>query len=186
VRQPSLILVLALVCLAPVFSQEAPRMPPEDSEAGVNALILIGSPEGTPLEGDALDRRTEEVASTIRCPQCQGLSIADSAAGTARAMKAELKDLLAAGYTAEQAMTYFEKSYGEFIRLEPKAEGFNWIVYAAPVVALLIGIALVAARLRSQTLSAPEAGEAEESESPTAGNDDLAAYRERVRREVAS
>lgn len=156
-------------------------MPPEDSEAGVNAMILIGPPEGTPLEGDALLRRTEEVASKIRCPQCQGLSIADSSAKTARAMKAELQELLAAGYTAEQAMTYFEKSYGEFIRLEPKVEGFNWFVYVAPAVALLIGIVLVALRMRS-----PKPADAEASDSPEDAEDDLEVYRERVRREIAS
>jgi len=156
-------------------------MPPEDSEAGVNAMILIGPPEGAPLEGDVLLRKTEEVAAKIRCPQCQGLSIADSSAKTARAMKAELQELLAAGYTVEQAMTYFEKSYGEFIRLEPKVEGFNWFVYVAPAVALLVGVVLIASRLRSA-----KPADVEASDTPAPDEDDLEAYRERVRREIAS
>lgn len=96
-------------------------------------------------------------------------------------MKAELQELLAAGYTAEQSMTYFEKSYGEFIRLEPKVEGFNWFVYVAPALALLVGIVLVALRLRS-----PKPAAAEVSDSTADAEDDLEAYRERVRREIAS
>jgi hypothetical protein len=36
------------------------------------------APLGPPLSGAALDRATEEVASLMRCPVCQGLSVADS------------------------------------------------------------------------------------------------------------
>ena len=43
-----------------------------------DADTLVGPPKGQPLAGDELTRTTQEIASAIRCPVCQGLSIADS------------------------------------------------------------------------------------------------------------
>lgn len=173
---PRLISLLLLLVCGAAWAQQ-------DSEAGLNALIVVGEPAGTPLSGDELDRLTQEVASRMRCPVCQGLSVADSPADAAVAMKAEVRSLLAAGYTPAQTIRYFETSYGEFIRLEPKPEGFNLVVWIAPAAVLLIGAAIVAWRLRRPAPAAvvADAGPAAPDEDP-----DLAAYRERVRRETAA
>ena len=111
----------------------------------------------------------------MRCPVCQGLSIADSPTPLAVSMKHEVEDLLAAGYSGEQVIGYFESTYGEFIRLEPRAEGFNLVVWLLPAVALLTGFLLVVRRLRTPTV--PRADDELE-------EDDLDAYRAQVRREV--
>lgn len=138
----------------------------------------LGEPAGFALSGEALEARTEEVASLMRCPVCQGLSVAASPTDSAVAMKQEVRELLAAGYTEAQILAYFERSYGEFIRLVPKGEGFNLFVWLAPLAALVLGLALVAARMRRSRRSAAEA---EVGVPP-----ELAEYVERVRREVAS
>jgi len=106
------------------------------------------APLGPPLSGAALDRATEEVASQMRCPVCQGLSVADSPASSAVDLKAEVRRQVALGYTKEQVIASFERSYGEFIRLEPKAEGFNWLVWLAPIAALVAGALVIFFRLR--------------------------------------
>ena len=49
---------------------------------------VVGAPRGTALSGAALDARTEEVSALLRCPVCQGLSVADSPASMATNMKA--------------------------------------------------------------------------------------------------
>ncbi len=43
-------------------------------------------------------RRPRDVAALLRCPVCQGLSVADSPATMAQNMKAQVRELLAAGY----------------------------------------------------------------------------------------
>jgi cytochrome c-type biogenesis protein CcmH len=147
------------------------------SELGVDARRVIGEPAASPLAGAALEGATHELASRMRCPVCQGLSVADSPADSAVAMRDEVKALLAMGFTSDQVIEYFELSYGEFIRLEPKPEGFNLLVWIVPLVALAAGITLVALRLRAPAKSPAAAAE----EDP-----ELEAYRERVREEVAS
>jgi len=106
------------------------------------------APLGPPLSGAALDRATEEVSSLMRCPVCQGLSVADSPASSAVDLKAEVRRQLALGYSKDQVIASFERSYGEFIRLEPKAEGFNWLVWLAPGLALAAGALVIFLRLR--------------------------------------
>jgi cytochrome c-type biogenesis protein CcmH len=118
---------------------------------------VVGAPRGPALSGPALDVRTEEVSALLRCPVCQGLSVADSPATMATNMKARVRELLAAGYDEEQILAYFERSYGEFVRLEPPRRGINWLVWLAPPTALLGGLLLVRRTLRRVASPAPAA-----------------------------
>ena len=110
----------------------------------------IGTPRGQALSGPALDARTDDIGALLRCPVCQGLSVADSPATMARNMKAEVRDKLAEGYDQEQILAYFERSYGEFVRLEPPLRGVNWLVWFGPVAGLVGGAGVVAWALRRQ------------------------------------
>ena len=133
-------------------------------------LLLLAPPQGTPLHGDALTQRTQEVASGLRCPVCQGLSIADSPSEMAVNMKTEVRSMLERGYTREQIEQYFVASYGEFVLLEPK----NPIVWILPIAALVFGIAVVIFKLR-RLAAAPAP------KRPTTTNPDLARVRELVK-----
>lgn len=107
--------------------------------AGPDPATIVGAPANPPPAAEQVDALTHAVASKIRCPVCQGLSVADSPSESARAMKDEVKALVAQGYDEDQVISYFEASYGEFIRLEPTAEGWNVLVWALPVGVLLGG-----------------------------------------------
>ena len=109
---------------------------------------VVGQPQSTPLSGERLEAHTERLSDIIRCPVCQGSSVGDSPSEMARNMKQQVKELLALGFNDEQIIQYFEASYGEFIRLEPRREGINLLVWIAPVLALLVGIVVVLRRLR--------------------------------------
>jgi len=170
IRGSVLMILAALLLVAPLVARQ---------ELGVDSAAAIGAPKGTPLQGEDLDRRTQELSSLMRCPVCQGLSIADSPTLIAQAMKSEVRQLLAAGYTQQQIFEYFEQSYGEFVRLEPKAKGFNLVVWLAPIAALLLGAALIIVRLRRPASVDGSSGQSEPS-------DDLESYKERVRQELRS
>ena len=159
-------LLVALPFAAPASAQ--PRdtqpdllLPPAEGERrpglGVEVSRELGEPQGQPLSGDELERAVAEVAADIRCPKCQALSIADSAAESARAMREEARSLLAAAYTAEQVARYFEQRYGEFVLLEPRARGLNLIVWTAPAAIVLVGALLVAHRMRQRRRVGEEA-----------------------------
>jgi cytochrome c-type biogenesis protein CcmH len=71
------------------------------------------------------------------------MSISDSPAEMAVNMKGQVRELLARGYTEEQILKYFELSYGQFVLLEPKFEGVTAWVWLLPVIALLLGAAVL-------------------------------------------
>ena len=172
----TLSIALTTVLAAVGAAQEAPIL----GGLGLDAPRLEEAPAGSPLTGEELERRTTEIASRLRCPACQALSVADSPTDSSQAMRAEIRELLALGYSEDQVMRYFELSYGEFIRLEPKATGFNLLVWLAPIVALLAGAGLVVARIR-----AARAGRIErQAEAPAGDGVEIDPYLERVRREV--
>ena len=72
-------------------------------------------------------------------------------------MKQQVKELLSLGFDNEQIITYFEASYGEFIRLEPRKEGLNLLVWIAPIGALLLGIILLVMRLKPGVVASDDA-----------------------------
>ena len=156
-RPPGVLLVSVAGSLlaALAAAQDAPR------PAALDPAFVVGEPKGQPLTGAALDARTKEVAGLLRCPVCQGLSVADSPATMASNMEAEVKALLAAGYADDQVLAYFERSYGEFVRLQPPLRGVNWLVWLGPLAGLLAGGATVFLALRRSAATAPAAATAE-------------------------
>jgi cytochrome c-type biogenesis protein CcmH len=142
-------------------------------------------PLGPGLSGAELEQATEALASQLRCPVCQGLSIAASPSQSAQAMRGQIRQLLADGYSPDQIVEYFERSYGEFVRLSPKPRGFNLVVFVLPVAALAVGLLLVVLTVRRRSgagLSSSSKAGAGGSQGDT---DTLDAYRERVRRELS-
>jgi cytochrome c-type biogenesis protein CcmH len=120
-----------------------------------DAAQFVGPPKGAPVAGEALAQRTNEVGQLLRCPVCQGMSIADSPAEMAVNMKHQVRELLARGYTEEQILKYFELSYGQFVLLKPKFEGVTGMVWILPILALVIGGAVLFLKLRK--LERPQA-----------------------------
>lgn len=118
-------------------------------------VITQPAPTGYPgagVRGDsALEARTTAVASTLRCPVCQGESIQDSPSTLAQQMRAVVRDKLRNGESPEQVKAYFVARYGEWILLEPKMTGLNVVLYVLPVVLILGGIVLLVILVRRWT-----------------------------------
>lgn len=148
-RLLAVILVLFAASLGAQTTETAGSLQVPDAEQ------FVGAPKGTPLTGQELFHRTSQVGSLLRCPVCQGMSIADSPSEMAVNMKHQVRELLARGYTEEQILKYFELSYGQFVLLKPKFEGVTSMVWLLPLIALLIGGAVLYFKFRKLE-NAPE------------------------------
>ena len=105
------------------------------------AAAQLYGPKSAPLPGidTVLDARAKGIASRLRCPVCQGESIQDSPAELAAQMKTVVREQLANGKSESDILDYFTQKYGQWILLEPKAEGLNLIVYWLPVLFIVFG-----------------------------------------------
>lgn len=121
-----------------------------------DAEQFVGRPQGAPItDPEFLHQRTQEVGGLLRCPVCQGLSVADSPSEMAVNMKGQVRELLSRGYTQEQILSYFERSYGQFVLLKPKFNGVAAAVWVLPLLAVAIGVVVVVSKAKK--LEAPVA-----------------------------
>jgi len=139
--------------------------------AGVLAVVAIAAwpgPEGA-------EERVERIVAEIRCPVCQGLSVADSPSETAREMRALVVARVAEGRTDQEIRDEFRRSYGDWVFLAPPTQGAAALMWLLPVALVAAGGVLAWGRSRGRP--APP-------DDPVAA--DVLALRARVAREEAA
>lgn len=91
------------------------------------------------LSDPVLEERARNLSAQLRCMVCQNQSIDDSNAELARDLRVLVRERLTDGDTDEQVIDYVVSRYGEFVLLKPRVSARTLILWAAPVVLLLIG-----------------------------------------------
>jgi cytochrome c-type biogenesis protein CcmH len=130
--------------------------------AAIVALCFLASSARAQANAPAdstLEARTTAVASTLRCPVCQGESIQDSPSELAQQMRSVVRDRLRAGQSPDEIRAYFVSRYGEWILLEPKMTGLNIALYVLPIVIVAGGLILIVVLVRRWTKPAEAEGE---------------------------
>lgn len=93
--------------------------------------------------------RAAAIGATIRCPVCQGESIADSPAPLARDMMSLVSELVDQGLSDEQVIERVLAAYGEDAQLlDPRLTPATVGLWAIPALALAVGVGLAMARRR--------------------------------------
>lgn len=117
---------------------------------------LSEPPAGAPVtDGQEVRDRTMALTVQMRCPVCQGLSVADSQTEAAVAMRTRVEEMVAAGYDDEQIVAWFVDRYGQWVMLEPPTSGVTWLVWLAPAAFVLAGAVVLARVLGKRTDPAP-------------------------------
>jgi cytochrome c-type biogenesis protein CcmH len=101
----------------------------------VTALVAGASADGG--ESASAPARTAKLSSQLRCPTCRGLSVADSDAKAADAIRDEIRARVDAGQSDDEIRSFLVSRYGEDILLKPRGSGVTGLVWALPVVALV-------------------------------------------------
>jgi cytochrome c-type biogenesis protein CcmH len=109
--------------------------------AAIVAVAVLLAARGGSRAATAEDR-ARAIASGLRCPVCQNLSVADSPSRLAGEMRAEIEDRVRAGQSDEEVRAFFVERYGEWVLLAPTRRGLNLLPWAFPVVAVVLGVAV--------------------------------------------
>ena len=118
---------------------------------GVRALLALVTLVLLLLPGlahaEVLDDSVRRIALQLQCPVCEGQNVADSPSGLAGDMRSVIRTKLIAGESDQQILDEFIASYGDGILTEPPKRGISLGVWLGPIVALVLGLALVGALL---------------------------------------
>ncbi len=94
-------------------------------------------------------QRATAIESVVRCPTCEDLSVAQSSAPTAVAVRSAVSQLIAEGRSDQQIEAYLVARYGSSIVLDPPASGWSLLVWLLPLLgALAATTALVVVLVR--------------------------------------
>jgi cytochrome c-type biogenesis protein CcmH len=95
------------------------------------------------LPDKAQEARAEAIGSQLRCLVCQNESIEDSGADLAKDLRHIVRQQVVAGNSDQQVMDWMVSRYGNFVRLSPPFNALTALLWASPVVAVLIGFGAV-------------------------------------------
>ena len=111
---------------------------------------------GEQLDDPALEGRARELSEGFRCPVCRNESIDESHAEVARDIRLFVRERLLAGDTDDEVQAAVVARYGEYVLLNPTAEGANLVLWLAAPTLLLAGLGLGWAVVRRRSTT-PEA-----------------------------
>ena len=102
------------------------------------AAVLAMRPGVEPTTAE----RTDALARELRCPDCQGLSVADSPTRSAQEIRRQIDEMVSGGATAQEVRAHFVSRYGEWILLAPSSVLY-WLAPAAVVFAGTLALAML-------------------------------------------
>lgn len=118
------------------------------------ALPASGVQPDEVLEDPALEARARDISAELRCMVCQNQSIDDSDADLAKDLRVLVRDRLKEGDSDEEVLDYVVSRYGEFVLLRPAFTAQNFLLWAMPLIVLVIGAAGFFAYVRRGPASA--------------------------------
>ena len=107
-------------------------------------LLLAGLLPASVQALDAADEaRYHALIAELRCLVCQNQTIAESNAPLAHDLRAQVAEMIAAGRSDEEILDYMTARYGDFVRYRPPLRGYTLLLWASPLLMVLIGAALL-------------------------------------------
>jgi cytochrome c-type biogenesis protein CcmH len=117
------------------------------------------------LSDPVLEARARAISDGLRCPVCRNESIDESHAEVARDIRLLVRERLQAGDSDEQIVDAVVARYGEYVLLNPTADGANLVLWLAPAAMLLAGLGVGWGVLRARSAAAePDALTTDEKE----------------------
>jgi cytochrome c-type biogenesis protein CcmH len=90
-----------------------------------------------------IDDQVLKISKNLYCPVCTGVPLDVCETQACVQWRALIKEKLIAGESEQQIRDYFVSQYGDRVLGAPPPEGFNLSAYILPVVAFLLGAAIV-------------------------------------------
>jgi len=104
-----------------------------------------------------VEARLKAIAHELRCLVCQNQTIADSDAPLAVDLRKQTRAMIAAGKSDEEIRGYMVDRYGDFVLYKPPFNAATAVLWVAPALLVLGGLAGLALLLRRRKAQAAPA-----------------------------
>src|SRR5579872_1454142 len=150
--------------------------------AAIWSYVLLVAPSQ-----ESLDQRVHDVASQLKCPVCQGESVADSPSTISQQMRGVIRQQLQQGQSEQQILQFFVSRYGSGILWSPPKQGFTMLAWGIPIAILLAGALLLMLVMRGWlTIGRARQRVENEDGDEQIDADDLQQFSARLERELAA
>ncbi len=144
---------------------------------GLGQLLFISllasftlAQEARPVTEDpVLEKRLLKLSQELRCLVCQNETLADSQAGLAQDLRAQIREQMQAGKTDREIINYLTERYGQFVLYRPPVQPTTYLLWFGPFLLMLGGLLLLFRYLKQRReliqespLSADQRSRAEE------------------------
>lgn len=106
-------------------------------------LCAAALADAQPTSSVQLEQEVFNIARELRCPVCRAESAGDSNSQTSIEFRDIVRERLEAGENREQILAYFQRTYGDWILLDPPRRGLYLWVWGLPVGAAALGLGLL-------------------------------------------
>ncbi len=101
---------------------------------GVVVVIVFANAPSIP----STMARIAHLESLVRCPACEDISVAQSSATAAIAVRHEISAKVRRGDSDTQILTSLEATYGTSILLSPPTSGLGSLLWIVPIAGLVL------------------------------------------------
>ena len=106
------------------------------------------------------ERRYRALVNEFRCPKCLNVNISGSDAPIAQDLRAAVYRLaVLEGRSDQEVRDFLQARYGDFVLYDPPLKPGTLLLWLGPAVFVLLGLGLVARRLRRQRAAVLDAGD---------------------------
>ena len=105
------------------------------------------------FEDPELEQRYRTLIESFRCPVCQNTSLAGSDAPTARDLRQRVFEMIGDGRSDAEIQAWISERYGDFVLYSPPVRGSTLLLWAGPLLMLLLACGILWRVLRSRRSS---------------------------------
>ena len=138
-----ILLGLCLALALPVMGHAA-------APAAPTAPSVLPSAAQPLFEDVAIENRLNHLSRELRCVVCQNESLAESPAELAGAMREEIRDLMKAGKTDTEVLSFLTARYGDFVLFRPPFKPVTYLLWLGPFLFLGFGALVWFVALRAR------------------------------------
>ncbi len=131
--------------------------------ASVGLQAGVVEPRG--FDDPAEESRYRRLIAELRCLVCQNQNLADSNADLAKDLRNQTYDMIKAGKTDEEIVSFMVKRYGDFVLYRPPLKSTTFLLWFGPLILMILGAVVLLIQIRRRNIRPPpKALSAEEQE----------------------